>query len=70
MEMDDAARLRKAWGNRRCSHPNLEKEYHRGLSTGDYACTTCGKSAWGSDWAEKEAEQKEKQPPERPDGLS
>lgn len=42
MQMDKAIELRKAWGNKLCSHPNFDKEYYLGADTGDYVCTTCG----------------------------
>ena len=44
MQMDKAIELRKAWGNKPCSHPNFDKEYHLGSDTGDYVCTSCGRS--------------------------
>jgi hypothetical protein len=50
MEMEHAAWLRHHWGNKPCDHPQLEEEVHHGNPTGDYACTTCGESDWGSDW--------------------
>jgi len=47
MQMKEAERLRKHWeakGNPACDHPYLDKEYIEGFHTGDYVCTTCGKS--------------------------
>lgn len=44
MQMDRAAELRQSWGDRPCSHPDLDKEYHLGMQTGDYVCTQCGRS--------------------------
>ena len=42
-----AEELRKKWGNKPCSHPNLEVETHLDIEfvavkTGDYVCTVCG----------------------------
>lgn len=50
MQAKTARRLREAWGDKPCNHPNLEKEYELGSDTGDYVCTSCGKSGWGRDW--------------------
>jgi hypothetical protein len=50
MQMLAAATLKKVWGDKPCEHPVLDKEYHLGAATGDYACTTCGESRAGSDW--------------------
>ena len=50
MQMDEALRLQKEWGNKPCDHPYLEKEYYLGSSTGDWVCTTCGQVGWGRDW--------------------
>lgn len=43
MQHAAAMKLRKAWGEDPCDHPNLEKEYYLGSDTMDYVCTTCGK---------------------------
>ena len=50
MQLSEARELQKMRGNMPCDHPELEKEYHLGMSTGDYVCTTCGKADRGSDW--------------------
>jgi hypothetical protein len=52
MQMDEAKERRKLWGKRPCDHPELEKEYHLGMATGDYVCTRCGEARWGSNWNE------------------
>jgi len=44
MQLDKALQLRRAWGDKPCAHPTLDKEYYLGSSTGDYVCTTCGKN--------------------------
>jgi len=59
MQSEKAAELRRAWGDKPCDHPDLEKEYSLGADTGDYVCTTCGKSGWGRNW-NKTAEQGDK----------
>jgi len=54
MQFEDAMKLKKLWGDKPCNHPTLEKEYEMGAATGDYCCTQCGQSGWGSDWNKKE----------------
>lgn len=44
MEMLDAMKISKEWGNKPCDHPRVEKEYHSGAGTGDYVCTQCGQT--------------------------
>jgi hypothetical protein len=56
MQKRDADELRKRWMGGPCSHPEIEKEYDLGISTGDYVCTRCGKAGWGNDWNEKKQE--------------
>jgi hypothetical protein len=58
MQLDDAVALKKAWGNKPCDHPDYEKEYFNGTSTGDYVCTTCGRAVWGRPEKEDEEEKK------------
>jgi len=43
MQTNEAADLRKKWGEKKCSHPKTEKEYYLGSDTGDRVCTTCGR---------------------------
>lgn len=43
MQINKAYERRRAWGDRRCSHPALAKEYVRGKETGMRVCTTCGR---------------------------
>lgn len=45
MQFEDAQRLREEWGNNPCSHPTISKEYMLGTGTGDYVCTTCGRTS-------------------------
>ena len=42
MQSRKAAELRQAWGNKRCNHPDFDKEYYLGAQTGDYVCVQCG----------------------------
>ena len=42
MQIDDAKRLRREWGDKPCGHPYAQKEYDRGAQTGDWICTQCG----------------------------
>ena len=44
IDIGEDKRLREKWGGGPCNHPELAKEYDRGMSTGDYICTTCGES--------------------------
>lgn len=44
MQHDKALELQRKWGNKPCSHSNLEKEYYLGSQTGDYVCTQCGEA--------------------------
>jgi hypothetical protein len=50
MQMDMAAKLRKAWGDKSCAHKELDKEYYLGMSTGDYVCMRCGKEFSEPEW--------------------
>ena len=42
IRFDKAERIEKEYGNKPCSHPNIEKEYGPFGHTGDYRCTQCG----------------------------
>lgn len=53
MQYDEAAQLRKNWGDKPCSHPTTEKEYYLGASTGDRVCTTCGFTATSEDFRQQ-----------------
>ena len=44
MQLTEALRRQRAWGNKPCNHPFLEKEYAGSSSTGDEVCSDCGKS--------------------------
>lgn len=54
MQMKEAERLQEEWGDKPCHHPHLTKEYFMGAHTGDYACTTCGRTFWGDTKADAE----------------
>ena len=41
---DKAEQIEKGWGDKPCSHTNIEKEYGPFGHTGDYRCTQCGKT--------------------------
>ena len=43
MQVDEAASIKRAWGDKPCDHPDYATEYDRGASTGDYRCTQCGR---------------------------
>jgi hypothetical protein len=42
MRMKKAQRLRTAWRNKPCNHPDYDRENYRGADTGDKVCTQCG----------------------------
>ena len=42
MQLDDAKTKREQWGDKPCEHPDFDKEYDRGIQTGDYVCEQCG----------------------------
>lgn len=42
IQREEALKLRKAWGNKPCNHPEWGKEYYLGANTGDYICLQCG----------------------------
>ena len=44
IRFDKAEQIEKEWGDKPCSHPNIEKEYSPFGHTGDYRCTQCGKT--------------------------
>ena len=46
MQLSEATKLAKIWGNKPCSHPSLEKEYFGSADTGDKVCTVCGKAVY------------------------
>lgn len=42
IQYDKIEEIKGKWGNKPCSHPNLEKEYYLSAQTGDYVCAQCG----------------------------
>lgn len=50
MQTNEAAELRKKWGDKPCNHEQLEPEYYLGAHTGDYSCKKCGETRWGNEW--------------------
>jgi len=42
MEYYQALKLKKEWGDKPCSHPELEKVYYTGAFLINYVCTQCG----------------------------
>jgi len=43
MQMNEARRRQREWGERRCAHPSVEREYYFASPTGDDVCSVCGK---------------------------
>jgi hypothetical protein len=67
--MEEALRLRRVWavkGNSSCNHPQLDEEYYWGSQTGEYICTTCGKSLTSND-VEQEHQKRENHPESKED---
>lgn len=50
MGKKSAKRSRKSKSNQSCKHEELVKEYLGGMDSGDYRCTSCGETRWGSSW--------------------
>jgi len=44
MQLEKAERLRNEMGDKPCNHENIDKEYIKGMGTGDYVCIRCGKN--------------------------
>lgn len=42
MQSEQAASLRRSWGDKPCDHPGFSKEYYLSAQTGDYICGQCG----------------------------
>jgi len=60
MQSKSAAEIRKKWGNKKCDHPEFDKEYYLGAQTGDYICTQCGKCFTGREVKEIESKRNKK----------
>ena len=52
MQLEKGERLRKAWGNKPCDHPQLDQEYYLSAQTGDYRCIHCGMCFPPAEYAE------------------
>jgi len=58
IQTDRATQIRRAWeaaGSPPCSHPDADKEYYLGSSTGDYICLSCGDIFSSNEWLEIKA---------------
>ena len=44
MQRKKATLLRQEWSDKPCTHPTFAKEYDLGERTGNFVCTTCGKT--------------------------
>ena len=52
MQLEEARKLRERMRGVPCDHAGIEKEYERGGHTGDYVCSTCGKTFFSrEEWA-------------------
>lgn len=62
IQAKDAEQLRKLWGNKHCSHPQLAQEHDdSGSHTGDHVCTTCGETNHPTVWDKIREEHARKQ---------
>jgi hypothetical protein len=52
MQFEKAIRRRKAWGDKPCNHPLIDKEQMLGGPTEDYVCVQCGKVINLREWEE------------------
>ena len=43
MEYYIAQKVKKAWGDKPCDHPHIEREYYSGAFLTNYICVQCGK---------------------------
>lgn len=43
MQHEEKEQIRRAWGDKPCDHPSVDKEYYFGADTGDKVCTQCGR---------------------------
>jgi hypothetical protein len=43
MEYYAAQKVKEAWGEKPCLHPEIEKEYYTGAYLVNYVCVQCGK---------------------------
>jgi hypothetical protein len=50
MEMKWSAKLRAAWGDKPCDHPEIAEERECDGDTGEYVCITCGRGERRPDW--------------------
>ena len=60
LSIEETQRLRDAWGDKPCDHPNITKERGPMGQQTDYACTTCGAVAWSRQELEREGEEAKK----------
>lgn len=60
LSIEETQRLRDAWGDKPCDHPNITKERGPMGQQTDYACTICGAVAWSRKDLEKEGEKAKK----------
>jgi hypothetical protein len=42
MQMSEAYRRQREWGEMPCGHRSVEPEYYLGSHTGDHVCIVCG----------------------------
>lgn len=62
MQIEEAETLRVGYKGKFCLHPNIDREYSLGSHTGDYVCTTCGKTFSSKEEWERERDRTLKEP--------
>jgi len=60
LSMQETQKLRDAWGDKPCTHPQITKERGPMGQQTDYACVTCGEVAWSRAELEKQGKEVEK----------
>lgn len=60
LSMQETAKLRAAWGDKLCPHPEITKEKGPMGQDSDYACTQCGDVAWSRDSLRKQGDANQK----------
>lgn len=59
LSMEETKKLRQAWGDKPCTHPNITKERGPMGQQTDYACTICGAVSWNKSELEEEGKRVE-----------
>jgi len=60
LSMQETQKLREAWGDKPCTHPQITKERGPMGQHSDYACAVCGEVAWSRAELERQGKEVEK----------